>query len=288
MTVGHTKVPEAAIRDREVAFHDAWANSTHVGDVLVRECFEAPTALENQFILQRMGPVRGKKLLDIGAGLGESSVYFALLGARVTTVDISPMMVETALELGRKHGVTLEGIVSGAEDLNLPRDAFDIIYVANTIHHLHDRAALFAQMNRALKPGGVFFSYDPIAYNPAINVYRRMATGVRTPDESPLTVADLKLARKFFSNVGHREFWLSTLLLFVKYYLKDHVRPNSDRYWKRILRETPETLRWWMPLRSLDRVLTRIPGLRWMAWNVVMWGEKSQGSVSAGKGASDV
>jgi hypothetical protein len=27
-------------------------------------------------------------------------------------------------------------------------------------------------------------------------------------------------------------------------------------------------------LASLDRLLTRIPGLRWLSWNVVMWGEK--------------
>lgn len=265
---------DTTTHEREAAFHDAWATNTRIGDVLVRECFEAPTAVENQFILQRMGSLAGKKLLDIGAGLGESSVYFALQGARVTTVDISPMMVETALELGRKHGVALEGIVSEAEDLKLPAAAYDVIYIANTIHHVHDRASLFEQMSRALKPGGVFFSYDPLAYNPVINVYRRMAMGVRTPDESPLTVADLRLARKYFSNVGHREFWLSTLLLFVKYYLKDRVHPNADRYWKRILRETPKSLGWWTPLRDLDRVLTCIPGLRWLSWNIVMWGEK--------------
>ena len=61
-------------------------------------------------------------------------------------------------------------------------------------------------MKRALKPGGMFFSYDPLAYNPLINVYRRMATAVRTPDESPLRISDIKLARKYFSRVQHREF----------------------------------------------------------------------------------
>src|SRR5271170_8179177 len=112
--------PETVNHQREAAFHDAWATSTRLDDVLVRECFEAPTALENQFILSRMGPLAGKKLLDIGAGLGESSVYFALQGARVTTVDVSPGMVEKAIELGKKYGVELEGAVSGAEDLNVP------------------------------------------------------------------------------------------------------------------------------------------------------------------------
>ncbi len=276
---------EAVTRDREVAFHDAWANSTQLEDVLVRECFEAPTALENRFILERIGDLRGKKLLDIGAGLGESSVYFALRGAQVTAIDISPLMIEKVVALGKQYGVEVEGRIAEGENLNVPANQYDLIYLANTIHHVQDRAALFQQMHRALKPGGAFFSYDPLAYNPVINIYRRIAVRVRTPDESPLTLADLKLARKYFSNVGHREFWLSTLFLFAKYYLIDRVDPNADRYWKRILRETPETLRWWIPLASLDRLLTRIPGLRWLSWNVVMWGEKPQLTTGAPKEA---
>jgi SAM-dependent methyltransferase len=265
---------ETISHQREAAFHDAWAGSTNLDDVLVRECFEAPTALENQFILGRMGSLSGKKLLDIGAGLGESSVYFALQGARVTVADISPQMVATALDLGKKFGVELEGIVSSAENLNLRADTFDIVYAANTMHHVQDRASLFEQLSGALKPGGWFFSYDPLAYNPLINIYRRMATEVRTPDEAPLSIADIKLARRYFTDVQHREFWISALALFVKYYLVDRVHPNQDRYWKRILRETPRRLRWWAPLRGLDRVLTRIPVLRWLAWNVVICGRK--------------
>ena len=267
---------------REAAFHDAWAGSTPIDDVLVRECFEAPTAMENRFILSRMGDLKGKRLLDIGAGLGESSVYFALQGAQVTMTDISPGMVQTGRELARKYGVEIDGIVAQAEDLGVPAETYDFAYIANTIHHVQDREALFQKIHRALKPGGRFFSYDPVAYNPAINVYRQMATEVRTEDESPLTLEDLQLARKYFPNVQHREFWISTLLLFVKYYAVDHVHPNQDRYWKRILRETPRSLRWWMPLRALDGVLTRLPLVRWLAWNMVMWGEKStpQGEIS--------
>lgn len=268
---------DTALHYREASFHDAWASSTRIDDIRVRECFEVPTAVENHFILKCMGDLRGKNLLDIGAGLGESSVYFALQGARVTTVDLSPQMVETALNVGKRYGVSLQGHVSSAEDLNLPSAAYDIIYIANTIHHVQDRASLFEQMSLALKPGGQFFSYDPLAYNPVINIYRRMAMGVRTPDESPLTAADVQCARKYFCNVHHREFWISSLLLFVKYYAMDRVHPNQDRYWKRILRETPESLWWWMPLRALDGILTRIPLVRWLAWNMVIWGEKPAG-----------
>ena len=263
------------LHDREVEFHDDWASDTPADEILVREFFEAPTAVENQFILKRLGGLKGKKILDIGAGLGESSVYFALRGAHVTTVDISPLMVKKAVELGKKFGVELQGVISGGEDIQVLEDEFDIINLANTIHHVHDRARLFEQISRALKPGGIFFSYDPLAYNPLINIYRGIATKVRTVDEAPLTLADIRLAKKYFRGVGHREFWISTLALFVKYFLIDHIHPNQDRYWKRMLREKEESLRWWTPLRALDSVLTRIPGVRWMAWNVVMWGYKA-------------
>ncbi len=264
---------ENQIRD-EALFHDQWALSTGLDDRKVMECFEAPTAMENQFILRQMGPLQGKMLLDIGSGLGESSVYFALKGAHVTAVDVSPEMVRTTVELGRHYNVELEGIATPVELLDVGENRFDIVYVANTIHHVENRADLFAKINRALKPGGRFFSWDPIAYNPVIGVYRRMATEVRTIDESPLTTADLRLARQHLSNVQHREFWIAALALFLKYFLFDRLHPNADRYWKRILLETPESLRWWMPLRGIDSLLTRIPMVRWLAWNMVMWGEK--------------
>ena len=68
---------------------------------------------------------------------------------------------------------------------------------------------------------------------------------------------------------------MSSLLLFVKYYAKDPVDSIEERYWKRMLYETRKTLWWWLPLRSVDRLLTRIPLVRWLAWNMVMWGEKA-------------
>lgn len=262
------------IHESEAAFHDEWARSVDLKSIRVHEAFEAPTAMENRFILRLMGPLRGKRILDVGAGLGESSVYFALQGAEVTATDLSPAMVENAVSLARLHGVSIEGQVIAGEQLSVPPDSFDIVYIANTIHHVQDKATLFAQMQAALRPGGRFYSIDPLAYNPVIEVYRRMATKVRTEDEAPLRRSHVELARRYFRNVGHQEFWITTLSLFLKYYLVDRVHPNEDRYWKRIFRETDESLWWWRPLEKLDRVLTRIPGVQWMAWNLVMWGEK--------------
>jgi len=263
------------VHDREEAFHDDWARATDLEQVAVREAFEAPTAAENRFILRKMGDLRGKRILDVGSGLGESSVYFALRGAQVTATDISPGMIELTHRLAAHHGVRVEGIVSAAESLAVPADYYDFVYAANLIHHLTDREAFFGQVVRALRPGGRFFSWDPLAYNPVINVYRGMATEVRSADERPLSFRDVALAKRYFRGVGHREFWIASLALFLKYYLLDRVHPNEDRYWKRILRQKPAELWWWLPLRLLDNaILTRLPLVRRLAWNMVMFGEK--------------
>src|SRR6478672_3941201 len=115
------------VHAKEVRFHDIWASQTELASLDVRSVFESPTAMENEFILRLLGPLSGKKVLDVGAGLGESSVYFALKGARVTCTDLSPVMVDSAVRLGELHGVSIEGIVSAGEDLNVPAGQFDIV-----------------------------------------------------------------------------------------------------------------------------------------------------------------
>jgi len=113
-----------------------------------------------------------------------------------------------------------------------------------------------------------------LAYNPVINIYRRIATDVRTEDEAPLSFQDLKIVRKYFCRVQHREFWILALTLFLKYFLIDRIHPNEKRYWKLIYEETRARLWWWQPLARLDELLTRTPLVRRLGWNMVIWGEK--------------
>lgn len=77
---------------REEEFHDEWAISENIDDIDVISIFESFLSFENKFIVSQMGNLKGKKILDVGAGLGESSVYFALKGAEVFYNDISPKM----------------------------------------------------------------------------------------------------------------------------------------------------------------------------------------------------
>ena len=116
--------PSSDLKERD--FHDRWADGTLLSEINVFEAFECITAQENRFILQLMGNLKDARLLDIGAGLGESSVYFALKGARVTANDISPRMLDCCVALGRKHGVQISTLLGAAENFNFGDSQFDI------------------------------------------------------------------------------------------------------------------------------------------------------------------
>ena len=56
------------ILQKEQQFHDQWAAVIDVDGIRVADYFEACTAPENRFILQQLGDLRDKYLLDLGCG----------------------------------------------------------------------------------------------------------------------------------------------------------------------------------------------------------------------------
>jgi hypothetical protein len=130
-------------------------------------------------------------------------------------------------------------------------------------------------MHHCLKPGGKLATWDPLCHNPVINVYRRLATKVRTEDEHPLSVGDLAVFRRYFAEVKAGYFWLATLWIFVRFYLIERVHPNEDRYWKRIIREHVRLTPIYNRLAWIDRVLVGLcPPLGRFCWNMAVYATK--------------
>jgi 2-polyprenyl-3-methyl-5-hydroxy-6-metoxy-1,4-benzoquinol methylase len=261
----------AHVEKSEAQFHDEWAASVDVGNIEVDALFESGSCPENRQIIRWMGDLRGKRVLDIGCGLGESSVYFAKQGALVTAVDISPGMLEVTQRLASRHGVKVETIEASAMDLSaIPHRQFDFVYAANLLHHV-DISLFLDQVQPKLKPNGSALFWDPVHYNPIIQVYRKMATQVRTPDEHPLKRSDLAMIRRRFARVDSRFYWYSALAIFLKFFLIDRIHPNQSRYWKKIIEDAPQIGGWLSILHRIDRVLfSWMPGVRWLAWNVAI------------------
>jgi 2-polyprenyl-3-methyl-5-hydroxy-6-metoxy-1,4-benzoquinol methylase len=100
---------------------------------------------------------RGKKVLEIGCGIGTDTINFARAGAQVTTVDLS----EKSIELARKRAAVfgLEERIrfcpGNAEQLFtfVPVEPYDLIYSFGVIHHTPHPEVVLEQLRQYARPG---------------------------------------------------------------------------------------------------------------------------------------
>jgi ubiquinone/menaquinone biosynthesis C-methylase UbiE len=111
----------------------------------------------------QLGLRPGLELLDIGSGIGGPARYFAHhRKCRVTGIDLTDEYVRVASALSERAGLAgnLKFVQGSALALPFPPASFDGAYMLHVGMNIDDKATLFAQVKRALKPGGVFGVYD--------------------------------------------------------------------------------------------------------------------------------
>ena len=225
-------------QDRERAFHDVWASEVDPHELdPIRRAFCATTP-ETTYAFRALGELKGKRVLDLGCGAGETTAWLALQGAHVHGVDISPGMIEVTRALAERQGVAdrVELHISPGEKLPFPDAYFDAVFGHDCLHHM-DFDKSRDEFQRVLKPGGRAVFAEPLGHNPIINHFRNISPKTRTPDEVPLRFSDFKRLGKGFRSIRHHEFQFTTLALFLWFYLVERSDPNEVRYWKKIIVE---------------------------------------------------
>ena len=145
-----------------------------------------------------------KDVLEYGCGVGGYAFTLAERGANVTGIDISDVAVRKARE--RAAGdPRLTFRVADAEVLPFEPAAFDLVCGTGILHHL-DVARAVREIGRVLRPGGRAVFYEPVGYNPAANLYRRLTPELHTTDEHPLLRRDFRLMREVFPATRLRFF----------------------------------------------------------------------------------
>jgi ubiquinone/menaquinone biosynthesis C-methylase UbiE len=104
--------------------------------------------------LERAGLEPGMQLLDVAAGSGAVSLAAARLGARVTAVDISPIMIERLEQRARQEGLELEARVMDGHALDLESGRFDVAASEFGVMLFPDLPRGLREMVRVTKPGG--------------------------------------------------------------------------------------------------------------------------------------
>jgi SAM-dependent methyltransferase len=97
---------------------------------------------------------RGKRVLEIGVGLGADHQRFAEAGADLHGVDLTPRAIEHTTRRLSLFGLRSSLAVGDAENLPFPAGQFDLVYSWGVLHHTPDTPRAFQEVLRVLKPGG--------------------------------------------------------------------------------------------------------------------------------------
>ena len=189
----------------------------------------------------------GKRVLEYECGTGSYAFALADRGAAVTGIDIS----STAIELARARGYPPENPefrLGNAEALEFADGSFDVVCGTSILHHLDIERAL-RELRRVLRPGGRAVFYEPVAYNPVVNLYRLLTPHLHTLDEHPLTRADLQAMTENFGRLDAR---------FADFFALAAIPALRLPGGTALLRV----------LEAADRIAMRVPGLRW--WGAVV------------------
>jgi ubiquinone/menaquinone biosynthesis C-methylase UbiE len=114
----------------------------------------------------------GRRVLEVGCGIGTDLVRFAKGGAQVTGVDLSQTAIDLARANFELNGVAPENLrVANGEALPFTDASFDVVYGHGVIQYTADAAQLIRECHRVLKPGGqgIFMVYNRVSWLNALS-----------------------------------------------------------------------------------------------------------------------
>jgi SAM-dependent methyltransferase len=97
---------------------------------------------------------KGRRLLEVGCGVGIDLIRFAQYGALVTGVDLADVSIELARKNFALHGLRGDLQVMNGECLDFNDDGFDAVYAHGVLQYTNDPDRMIYEIYRVLRPGG--------------------------------------------------------------------------------------------------------------------------------------
>ena len=142
-------------------YESLWGDHIHHGYWIRGD--ETKETAQSQLVdhlAEAAGISAGCKILDVGCGIGGSSIHLAeKYGAMVTGITISPVQVEMAGRRAASAGANASFLLMNAENIQID-EKFDVIWSVESISHYESPRNFFAGVAKLLRPGGILAITD--------------------------------------------------------------------------------------------------------------------------------
>lgn len=107
-----------------------------------------------QLIERYGGPLAGRRILDLGSGMGGTSVALALAGAHPLAFEYNRAYCEIIRLRAARYQLHMPVLNGAGERLPFADASFDLAISWDVVEHVQNPAQLLAELARVLKPGG--------------------------------------------------------------------------------------------------------------------------------------
>lgn len=109
-----------------------------------------------------VGDFKGKRILVPASGDNRAVFAFHLLGAKVTSSDLSEKQLEFSTQIAQDRGWNIEFVCDDVTHLSkIKTGEYDFVYISNGVMvWIEDLATMYGNINRVLKPNGHHMMYD--------------------------------------------------------------------------------------------------------------------------------
>ncbi len=157
---------DLAARLRDLLYEAGLATGTvSPEDMAALDQFHVGGIAATADLAELLSITRGTKVLDVGSGLGGPSRYLAYrFGCHVCGVEPLRGYCEAARMIARLMGLQDDVSYQQADALNLPFSdhSFDIVWTQHVAMNIEDRASLYKELRRVVKPNGYLAFHDVV------------------------------------------------------------------------------------------------------------------------------
>ncbi len=124
-----------------------WTSSSHQPEAVHRELVDS--------LERAIGSLKGKRILEVGGGMGGDSFYLAQKGAQVTILDFSQKALDVIGKAAGKKKLEVKLVKADAKKMPFGDDHFDIVFHQGFLEHFKQPLILLKEQHRVLKKGGI-------------------------------------------------------------------------------------------------------------------------------------